>query len=323
MRTSSIVCLTAFAVGCFMVGPTAAQPYPVKPVRIVTGSVGALPDIMARRVAQGLTEIWKQPVIVDNRPGAGLSIAATIAAKSAPDGYTLLMGDRTSHTVSPLLYKSASYDALRDFAPITLVASTPLLLVAHPSVPAANLREFIEHARHASKGYGYATAGGATSTHLAGELLCQVAGVPLVPIHYKGGGAAMSAIVAGETKAGFNPPLLAIPHINAGKAKAYITTGRNRLAGAPDLPTVAEAGLAALESEYWIAMFAPAGTAEPLIAKLNRDVAAILRAPAARETLRAQGAESLPGTPDELSRFIRSETARWRKVVETAGIRVE
>jgi tripartite-type tricarboxylate transporter receptor subunit TctC len=212
---------------------------------------------------------------------------------------------------------------MKDFAPITLVASTPLLLLAHPSVPAANLREFIDHAKQAPKGFSYATAGGATASHLAGELLGQLTGIPLVPVHYKGGGAAMTAIMAGETKAGFNPPLLAMPHVKAGKVKAYVTTGKKRFAGASELPTVAEAGLAALESEYWVAMFAPAGTPETLISKFNRDVGAVLRTPAMQEMLLAQGAEAVPGTPDELTRFMKSEIARWRKVVQVAGIRVD
>lgn len=303
--------------------PAAAQSYPAKSVRIITGSSGSLPDIVARYIAPRLNERWGQPVVVENRPGAGLTIGTAIAAKSPSDGYTLLMADRTSIAAAPSLYQNLAYDPVKDFAPITLVATTPLVLVVHPSVPASDLREFIAYVKQLPQGLAHGDGGPGTVNHLAGELLKQLTGADLMPVHYKGTGAAMMGILGGEVKAGFSLPAIALPHLKAGKLKAYVVTSKKRLAGAPEIPTVAEAGLPELESEYWIGMFAPAKTPQAFVDKLNRDFVEILQTPAMRAVLLDQAAVPVPGTPGEFAAFINSETLKWGKVIRAAGLKPE
>ena len=229
-----------------------AQVYPAKPVRIITGSPGSLADIILRRLGPPLGERWGQPVVVENRGGAGLTIGTAIAAKAPTDGYTLLVADRTSIATAPSLYRNLAYDPVNDLAPITLVATTPLILVAHPSVPAADLRELVAYAKQLPQGLAHGDGGPGTVNHLAGELMKQLTGADLVPVHYKGTAAAMTGILGGEVKVGFSMPPNALPQLKAGKVKAYVITSKQRLAGAPDVPTVAEAGLPDLESEYWV-----------------------------------------------------------------------
>jgi len=303
--------------------PALAENYPTKYVRIITAGLGTFHDIVTRHLAQRLSERWGQPVVVENRPGAGLTIGTAIAAKSAPDGYTLLMADRTSIAAAPSLYKNLPYDPVKDFSPITLVALAPLMLVAHPSVPAANLREFIDYAKQRPGAIDFATAGPATATHMTGELLKHVAAIDLMTVQYKGGGPAIIAIVSGEAKAGFSALPNALPHLTAGKVKAYAVTSKKRFAGAPDVPTAIEAGLAGFESEQWIGMLAPVRTPAALIVKLNREIVEILQSPAMQATLRAQGAEPAPGTPEEFAAYIQSETVKLKKVIEVAGIRAD
>jgi tripartite-type tricarboxylate transporter receptor subunit TctC len=251
---------------------------------------------------------------VENRPGAGLTIGTAIAAKAPSDGYTLIMSDRTALASAPSLYQNLAYNPVKDLAPITLVATTPLVLIAHPSIPAANLREFIAHAKQLAQGLPHGTGGPGTVNHLAGELMKQLTGANLVPVHYKGTGAAMVAILGAEVKAGFSMPPIALPHLQAGKVKAYVVTSAKRMPGAPDVPTVAEAGLPDLESEYWIGMLAPARTQPALVERLNREFVAVLL---------DQGAEPRPGTPAEFAAFIKSETLKWGQVIKTAGIKAE
>jgi tripartite-type tricarboxylate transporter receptor subunit TctC len=320
-RITSAALIAASAVMAAV--PAAAQNYPTKPVRIITGSSGSLADIIARYIAPRLNERWGQPVVVENRPGAGLTIGTAIAAKSPSDGYTLLMADRTSIASAPSLYQNLAYDPIKDLAPITLVATTPLILIAHPSVPASDLREFIAYVKQLPQGLAHGDGGPGTVNHLAGELMKQLTGADLVPIHYKGTGAAMIGILGGDVKAGFSLPPIALPHLKAGKVRAYVVTSRKRLAGAPDIPTVAEAGLPELESEYWIGMFAPAKTPQAIVDKLNRDLVEILQTPATRTVLLDQGAEPVPGTPGEFAAFINSETLKWGRVIRTAGLKPE
>jgi tripartite-type tricarboxylate transporter receptor subunit TctC len=320
-RIRSAVLVAASAVIAAV--PATAQNYPTKPVRIITGSSASLADIIARYIAPRLNERWGQPVVVENRPGAGLTIGTAIAAKSPSDGYTLLMADRTSIASAPSLYQNLAYDPVKDLAPITLVATTPLILIAHPSVPASDLREFIAYVKQLPQGLAHGDGGPGTVNHLAGELMKQLTGADLVPIHYKGTGAAMIGILGGDVKAGFSLPPIALPQLKAGKVKAYVVTSRKRLAGAPDIPTVAEAGLPELESEYWIGMFAPAQTPPAIVEKLNRDFVEILQTPAMRIALLDQGAEPVPGTQQEFAAFIKSETLKWGRVIRTAGLKPE
>ncbi len=272
---------------------------------------------MTRQLGQRLSERWGQPVVVENKPGAGLTIGTALAARSNPDGYTLLMSDRTAIAVAPVLHKSLPYDPIADLSPITLAARSPMMLVAHPSVPASNLREFIAYARKQPGGLiNMAGAGPGTAAHMTAEQLKVATGLNLTSIQYKGGGAATLAIVSGETKAGFGNIPNVLPHVTAGKLKAYAVTSKTRFSGAPDVPTAAEAGLPGFESEQWIGMLAPARTRAELIGKLNRDMVEFLQAPEMQAAMRAQGAEPAPGTPAEFALFIKSETVKLRKVIE-------
>lgn len=297
--------------------------YPTKYVRIITGGAGNLHDIILRQVGPRLTERWGQSVIIENRPGAGLTIGTGMAARATPDGYTLVMSDRTAIAVAPSAFKGLSYDPLKDLAPITLVARAPLLVVAHSSLPAAKLRELIEYARQRPGVLHYAASATATVNHIAGELFKQMTNVEITAVHYKGTPAAMLAVVSGEVKMGFGVVPVVLPHLNAGKLRAYAITSHKRFSGLPDVPTSAEAGLPGFEADYWIGMLAPARTPAPIISKLNADFVSILRTSELQASLLAQGSELAAGTPAEFSAFIRSETARLKKVVDVAGIRME
>jgi tripartite-type tricarboxylate transporter receptor subunit TctC len=233
------------------------------------------------------------------------------------------MSDRSALAVAPNLYKSLPYDSVKDFSPITLAALAPTMLVAHPSVPAATLAELLAYAKQQAGGIHFSSAGPGTNSHVAIELLKHATGVNIVAVHYKGGGAATLAILSGEVKVGFGNVPNVLPHVKAGKVKAYVVTGRQRFPGAPDVPTAAEAGLPGFELEFWIGMLAPARTPPALVAKLNRDIGEILRTSAMRTMLLAQGAEAAPGTPDEFAAFIRSESAKMKKLIEVTGMRAE
>jgi tripartite-type tricarboxylate transporter receptor subunit TctC len=310
-------------VGLLLISSGRAQDYPTKPVRIIAGAAGTANDILSRHLAQQLTERWGKQVIVDNRPGAGATIAADLAAKAAPDGYTLHIGQLASFAAAVSLYKKLSYDPVKDFAPITLYAESPLALIAHPSMSPASLREFIEYAKKRPGAINYSSASSGTGSHLTTELLNHTAGLKLVHVPYKGSGAAMMALVSGEAQFSSIILPIALPLVKAGKAKAYAITSRKRFAGAPDIPTAAEAGLPGFESTAWFGMFAPARTPQDIVGRLNREIVEILRAPAVRDWLLAQGADPSPSTPEEFAAYIKSETAKWKKVIEVSGARVD
>ena len=307
----------------FAAASASAQDYPAKPVRIITGGAGTFHDIVTRQLGQRLSERWGQPVLVENQGAAALTIGTGMVARAAPDGYTLVMSDRSALAVAPSLYKSLTYDPASDFAPITLAALAPTMLVAHPSVPASTLSEFLVYAKAQPRGIDFATAGPGTNNHIAMELLKHATGVNAVPIHYKGGGASTLAMVSGEVKEGFALVPQVLPHVKAGKLKAYVVTGKKRFPGAPDIPTAAEAGLPGFELEFWIGMLAPAHTPPAIVARLNRDIGEILRTPEMRTLLLAQGAEAAPGTPDEFAAYINSEAAKMKKLIELTGMRVD
>jgi tripartite-type tricarboxylate transporter receptor subunit TctC len=303
--------------------PAVAQSYPLKPVRIITAGVGTFHDIVTRQLSQRLSEHWNQPVVVENQPAAGLTIGTSIAARATPDGHTLLMSDRSALAVAPTLYRKLAYDPGKDLAPITLVARAPLALVAHPSVPAANLREFIDYAKQRPGVINYACAGLGTAPHIAGEFLKYAAGIDIVCVQYKGGGAAVTAVVSGEASVVFSSIATLLQHVKTGKLKAYAIASRKRFAGAPDIPTADEAGLPGFESEQWIGMLAPVRTSAALIDRLNREIVDVVRSPAMQSTLLAQGAEPSAGTPQEFSAFIKNESVTLRKLIERTGMRAE
>jgi len=301
--------------------PSTAQNYPSRPVRIVTGTPGSMMDVVSRQLASRLGEQWGRTVVVENRGGPGNS--STLVSQSTPDGYTLLVADSTQLSVRPIILHSLPYDPERDFAPITLIASSPGMLVAHPSVPAGNLVEFIAYAKRQPGGMDFATGGPWTGGHLTAELFKRLTGINVVPVNYKGGGAAIAAIVSGETKAGFNGPFLSLPHVKAGRVKAYAVTSKRRFAGLPEVPTMAEAGAGDLVTTYWFGLLAPARTPRALVERVNRDAVNVLQLSGMKSALLDQGAEPGAGTPQEFGAFIRSETARFKKIIEGAGIRAE
>ena len=298
-----------------------AQDYPAKPVRIITGATGTMMDVVSRQVAQRLGEQWPRPVVVENRSGFGA--ASLHVSQATPDGYTLLVTDAGALSIRPHLYRSLPYDADRDFAPIALIASSPSFLIAHPSVAAANLGEFIAYARRQPGGIDFGNAGPWTHNHLIAELFRQATGINVVHVNYKGGGANVAAIVSGETKAAFSSPFVSLPHVKAGRVKAYAVTSNKRFAGAPEVPTMAEAGGGNFVTKYWLGLLAPMATQPVLVERINRDVVGLLQSPAMRSVLLEQGAEAEGGTPSEFTSFIRSETAKFKKLIQSAGIRAE
>jgi tripartite-type tricarboxylate transporter receptor subunit TctC len=296
--------------------------FPTRPVRIITAGAGTFHDIATRQLAQQLGERWGRVVVVENQPAAGLTIGTSLAARATPDGYTLLMADRTSLAVAPQLYKGLTYDPVKDLEPITLAAVAPLAIVAHPSLPAGNLQELVEYAKQ-HPGINYAAAGVGTAMHMAGELFKRTAGVDIVAVQYRGGSAAVTATMGGETKIAFSSLPAVLPLVNAHKLKAYAVTSKARFPGAPDIPTAIEAGLPDFEAEQWIGMLAPSRTPVGLIARLNREIVEILKTPGMRATLLAQGAVSAPDTPAEFAAFINRETAKLKRLIQVAGIRAD
>jgi tripartite-type tricarboxylate transporter receptor subunit TctC len=297
--------------------------YPTKPVRIITGSVGIFHDIVTRQLGQRLSERWGQPVVIENQPAAALTIGTGIAARAMPDGYTLLMSDRSALAVAPHLYKKIAYDTVKDFAPITLAAMTGTMLVAHPSLPSRSLSEFLAYAKAQPQAVQFATAGPGTNNHIAMEVFKHATGINATAVHYKGGAQSGLGIMSGEVKVGFAAVAGILPHVKAGKVKALIVTSRQRFQGAPDVPTATEAGLPGSEYEFWIGMLAPARTPAALVARLNLEIGEILRTPEMQKTLLAQGAEAAPGTPEGFAAFIYSESAKMKKLIELTGMRVE
>jgi tripartite-type tricarboxylate transporter receptor subunit TctC len=313
----------AVAAATAVVTPAAAREYPVKPVRILAGSPGTLMDVVARQVAHRLSEKWGQPVVVENRGGAGFTIGTGVAAQAAPDGYTLVMSDRTALASAPHIYKSITYDPLRDFAPITLVAVSPVIMAAHPSLPASNLAEFVEYARSQSDAINWASSGVSTSGHIVAEMLRLQAGFNPVYVHYKGSAEAQRAILSGDPKVGFigAPSTLAL--VAAGRLKAFAVTSPRRLTVAPTIPTVAESGFPGFEFEYWVGMLAPRGTPAALVARLNRDIVEIVKSSAFKEALTSQAAEPAPGTTEEFAERIRRDLAIAKKEAEMTGARAD
>ena len=298
----------------------AADPYPTKPIRLITPAPpGGATDIMARSLAQKLAEALGQQVVVDNRGGGGTLIATQLTARAVADGHTLLLANAAFGT-NPALVKDLPYDTLRVFAPVTLVADSPLVFVAHPSLNVGNIKELIAaaKARPGQINYGSSTPG--TGGHLSVEMLKWMAGIDLVHIPYKGAGPAVTALLAGEVPLMCTSPLPTLPHIKSGKLKALAMTGRTRSRALPEVPTVAESGLAGFQSSLWYALMAPADTPTAVIQRLNTETARIVRLPAVSEQLLAQGADPIGNSPQELATFLRADIERWKKLVREAKI---
>ena len=303
--------------------PDAAGDYPSKPIRlIVPFAPGGGTDITARGIAMKLSEAWGQTVVADNRAGANGTIGVDIAVKSPPDGYTLTMIS-SSHSVNVSLYKKLTYDLVRDLSPITQATSQPYALVVHPSVAAKSVKELIALAKAKPGTLNYGSSGTGGLSHLSGALLSSLAGINITHIPYKGGSPAMTDVIAGQIQMLFSTILQSHAHIKAGRLRPLAVTTAKRSAGAPDLPTMQEAGVAGYEVAGWYGVLAPAKTPQPIIAKLNREIVRILQTPEMKERLAADGSEAVGNTPEQFHAHIKSEVAKWNKVVREANIRAE
>jgi tripartite-type tricarboxylate transporter receptor subunit TctC len=297
-----------------------AANYPDHPVRLVTGSPGSTSDYSARFIAQKLTEKWGQQVVVDNRPGAGGIIGAEITANAAPDGYTLVNAHIGTHASAQFLFKKLGYDPVKDFTPISLLTISGIAIAVHPSVPAKNLKEFVAYAKSKPGGVNYGSAGGGTSSQLSGELFNQMTGAKLVHIPYKGAGFALTSLVSGETQAAFLSTTTIALQAKAGKVRPLAVLSEKRFSAAPDIPSSVEAGFPGLDANVWFGLMAPSKTPRAIIVKINKDIVAALQTPEAKAAMLAQGAEAAPTSPEEFQRFLKSEIAKWGKVIKTAGI---
>lgn len=299
------------------------QGYPQKPIRFVLPfPPGGGTDTLGRVVGQKLGETLGQQVIIDNRPGAGANIGAEVAAKSPPDGYTLFMGN-VAHTINVTLYSRLNYDLLRDFAPVTMLGLTPNLIVVHPSVPAHTVKQLIALAKAKPGELNYASAGSGSSSHLAGELFKNLTGVQMVHVPYKGGGPAVTNLMAGEASVGFATMPSVLAQAKSGKLRALaVTTGR-RSQGAPEVPTVIEAGLPGYEASTWYCLLVPAATPKEIIMRLNVDTGKVLAMPDVNARLTGLGYEVAGTTPEQLSAYMRSEIQKWGKVVKATNVRAD
>jgi len=301
----------------------AAQNYPEKPVTMIAPfPAGGSVDLVARAVAQQMSEQWKQPVVVANRPGAGGNIGAEAVARAAPDGYTLLMGT-TALASSPALYSKLGYDLTRDLAPVSLVVTMTNVLVVHPSLPARSVKELLALAKARPGTLNSASAGVGSSNHLALVLFNTMTGVSIAHIPYKGAAPAVADVMGGHVAMTFVPIAAAVPPVKAGRLRALGVTGPQRSVTLPDVPTIGEAGVPGYEATSWNALFAPGATLRDIVLKVNGALVESLRAPKVKEILTSSGAEAAGGAPEELARFLRDEIVKWGKVVRAAGINPE
>jgi tripartite-type tricarboxylate transporter receptor subunit TctC len=321
--TIAVALLAGWQAASAQTDRTAAASYPARPIRIVVPfAAGGPSDIGARTLAQGMTQSWRQTIVVDNRIGASGIIGADIVARSAPDGYTLLMA-QVGDAISMSLYSKLPYNFIRDFAPITLVGQTPFILVAHPSLPVKTVQDLITVAKSKPGTLSFGSAGTGVASHLAGELFKGAAGIDVVHVAYKGQAPATTALLGGEIAYMFNNPITALPHIKTGKMRALGVSTAKRFAGLPEVPTVAESGVPGFAVGFWLGPLAPAGTPRAVIDKLNGEMVRILRTPEVVERLSPMGLEILATSPEEFARVIKADAAKWGKVVKEAGIKPE
>ena len=313
----------ALLVASFAAG-SCAQAYPAKPIRLVVPfPPGGATDILARAAAQKLTDAWGQPVVVDNRPGAGGNIGSELVAKAAPDGYTLEMGTVGTHAINASLYAKMPYDHVKDFAPVILVASVPNVLEVNPGVPAKSVAELISYAKANPGKLNFASSGSGTSIHLSGELFKVMAGVDMTHVPYKGSSPALQDLLGGQVQVMFDNVPPSLPQIRAGKLRALAVTSATRSPALRDVPTIAESGLPGYEASSWFGVLAPAGTPPAIIAKLNAEIGAWLATPEAKEKMLALGANAAGGSPEDFAKHIAVETAKWQKVVRASGAKVD
>ena len=297
--------------------------YPVKPVRIIAGfPPGSGADITARVIGQKLGEAYGQQILVDNRLGAGSNIAAELAAKAAPDGYTVFIGT-VANTINATLYAKLPFDFARDFAPVALTTSAPNILVVHPSVPAHSVAELIRLAKARPGQLNYASAGIGTAPHLSAEMFRSMAGISLAHIPYKGSPPAVTDLIGGQVALMFSPASSVLAQVKSGRLRALAVTTATRLPSLPELPTVAESGLSGYETVTWFGFVVPAATPRDIIGKLNLDTAKVLAQPEVRRQFASQGIDVIGGTPEQFAAYIRAEIIKWARVIKESGARAE
>ena len=304
-------------------GIAAAQGFPSKSVQfIVPFAAGGTSDVVTRLVSKDLSERWGVPVIIENRPGAGGIIGSEVVARATPDGHTLLMGTVATHGINKSLYAKMPYDPVKDFEPVSLVASTPSVLMVHPSVPVNSVAELVAYARKNPGRLHYGSSGNGSSHHLAGQMFSSMAGVDMVHVPYKGTAAALTDLLGGRIELTFDTLPSAMPHVKAGKLKALAVTSAKRYPALPDIPTVADT-IPGYEIASWYAVLAPAGTPRDVVKKLGDDIGAVVHKPEMQEKLLAQGATPVGSTPDQLAAHVQSELKKWAAVVKASGARVD
>jgi tripartite-type tricarboxylate transporter receptor subunit TctC len=305
-------------------GTLPAAEYPDKPIRmIVPAAPGGGADFVARILGTKLTDAMGQSVVIDNRAGASGTIAAEGTAKAPADGHTLLMGQSTSVVIAPQLYTRLGYDTLRDLTPVTLVARVPNILVVHPGVAAASVKELIALAKARPDLLNFGSAGNGAPSHLAGEMFKSSAGVAMVHVPYKGAGLAVNALLAGEIQVMFAPSVAVLPQVKSGRLRALAVTSAARSSAVPDLPTLAESGLPGYDISSWFGLFAPANTPAAVVEKIYRETAKALQLPDVRERFSREGAEPVASTPAEFGAYVRSEFAKYAKLVRDTGIKAD
>jgi len=321
MKAASGVFALALAGAAGLVQPSSAvaQEFPTKPIRFV---IGPAPDVLARMVGQKLTEAWGQQIVVDQRPGAGGIIAAETVVKAAPDGYTWLLSTGAYPTLVGL-YPKLPFDFVRDLEPVSLLASIPFLLVAHPSLPVRSVPDLIKLARARPGEINYASSGAGTTAHLAGEMFNSMAKVKLMHVPYKGVPAGLIGVMSGEAQLMFAIMQAGFPHVKSGKLRALAVSGAKRTVSAPDVPTIAESGVPGYEFTSWNGVHVPAATPKPIVGKINAELVKVVSMPDVRERMVALGMEVAGSTPDELGALVKSDIAKWSKVIREAGVKVD
>lgn len=319
-KHSSVLSIAA-ALLCFVSASANAQAFPTKPVRyVVPFPAGASPDLIARLLSERFTKIWGQQVLVDNRSGAGGTVGAAFAARSAPDGYTLFQCNIASSAIAESLYAKMPYDHQRDFAPLSLIGTSASVLVVHPSMPAKTVKALLAYARAQPGKLSYGTSAAGTSPQLAMELLKLMAKVDIVHVAYKGAPQALADVMGGQIPITMQTAPAVLPAIHAGRVRALAVTSRKRISQLPDVPTMEEAGLPGFEVNTWFGLCAPAATPEPILQKLHADLITVLRMPEVEQRLREMVIDVAPISREAFARFIREDAERWARVIKEAGI---
>lgn len=317
MKAASLAACVVFGINA----ATAADTYPSCPVRMICPSVpGGTTDLAARIVAQKLSEDWKQQVVVDNRGGASGVIGTELAARAASDGYTLLLGTMSTHAVNPAFSKHVPYDPVKDFTPVSLVVSAPQMLAVHPSLPAKSAKDLIALAKAKPGGYSYSSSGTGSTPHVAFELFKLMSGIDVVGIQYKASGPAITDLVGGQVQMMMTGVLALLPHVKSGKLRALAITSPKRSPALPDLPSVAESAVPGFDVQVWFGVFMPAGAPRPLINNVNERIRKMLEGTKLRRRLVEQGADPASSTPEEFGTLVKSDLARWVKVVKATGV---